>query len=123
MNRITRSLAALALVVFAIPAAAQSVQQSGATPASATTPDPTRKKALSVEDYSRWRTIEGAQISSDGKYAAYVLRQINVPQADSRPVLHIVRIDDDQHVTVPNASQASFSPAACCVSNTCNAAT
>lgn len=110
MNRFTRLLTGLALVVVSMPAAAQSVQQTGNTAANAPVPDPTRKRALSVEDYSRWRSIEGSQISSDGKFAAYVLRQMNVPQVDSRPVLHIVRIDDDQHVTIPQASQPVFSP-------------
>jgi dipeptidyl aminopeptidase/acylaminoacyl peptidase len=107
---LTRALLSLALAVLALPAAAQGVQQTGAPNANAPAADPSRKKALSIEDYSRWRSIEGAQISSDGKYAAYVFRQMNVPQADSRPVLHIVRIDDDNHVTVANASQPSFSP-------------
>ena len=111
MTRSYRALLSLALLTLALanPAAAQNVQQTGAPNANATA-DPTRKKALSVEDYSRWRTIEGAQISSDGKYAAYVFRQMNVPQADSRPVLHIVRIDDDNHVMIQNASQPTFSP-------------
>ena len=106
----TLALLTLALGLAAVPVAAQTVQQTGAANANAAAPDPTRKKALSTEDYARWRTIEGAQISSDGKYAAYVFRQMNVPQADSRPVLHIVRLDDDNHVTVANASQPTFSP-------------
>jgi dipeptidyl aminopeptidase/acylaminoacyl peptidase len=97
-------------LLLAVPAIAQTVQQAGNTPAANTTADPTHKRALSIEDYSRWRTIEGAQISSDGKYAAYVLRQTNVPQADSKPVMHIVRLADDNHVTIANASQPSFSP-------------
>jgi dipeptidyl aminopeptidase/acylaminoacyl peptidase len=108
--RPTRALLSLAFLLLAAPVVAQSVQQTGATTANAPAPDPTRRKPLSVEDYSRWRTIEGAQISSDGKYAAYVYRQMNVPQADSKPVLHIVRLDDDNHVTVANASQPMFSP-------------
>src|SRR5829696_6685928 len=83
VTRFIRSLTTVVLLLLAIPAFAQNVQQSGNTPASNAPADPTRKKALSSEDYSRWRTIEGAQISSDGKYAAYVFRQMNVPQADS----------------------------------------
>ena len=110
MNRFTRSLATLALLTLAVPVVAQNVQQTGTTTTNAATPDPTRKKALSSEDYSRWRSIEGAQISSDGKYAAYVFRQMNVPQAQSKPVLHIVQLDNDQHVTVADASQPTFSP-------------
>jgi dipeptidyl aminopeptidase/acylaminoacyl peptidase len=110
VTRPTRAILSLAFLLLAVPAIAQNVQQAGNTPAANTTADPTRKKALSIEDYSRWRTIEGAQISSDGKYAAYVFRQMNVPQADSKPVLHIVRLDDDNHVTIANASQPSFSP-------------
>jgi dipeptidyl aminopeptidase/acylaminoacyl peptidase len=110
VNRITRSLATLALVLLAVPAIAQNVQQAGNTPASNSTADPTRKRALTIDDYTRWRTIEGAQISSDGRYAAYVLRHTNTPQAQSKPVLHIVQLDNDQHVTIADASQPTFSP-------------
>ena len=112
MIRPTRSIrnafGALLVAFIALPISAQNAQPSSANPSSAAAPDPSRKKALSIDDYSRWRTIEGTQISSDGKYAAYVLRQTNVPQADSRPVLHIVRVDDDNHVTIPHASQPAF---------------
>jgi dipeptidyl aminopeptidase/acylaminoacyl peptidase len=111
VTRLSRQLAFLsvALLSLALPLAGQGVQQTG-TPNAAAPADPTRKKPLSIEDYSRWRTIEGAQISSDGKYAAYVLRHTNVPQADSRPALHIVRLDDDNHAVIQNASQPTFSP-------------
>jgi dipeptidyl aminopeptidase/acylaminoacyl peptidase len=96
-------LGAFAVACIASSVSAQVVQQS--VPA-----DPLRKKALSTDEYSRWRQIEGSQISSDGRHVAYVLRQTNVPQAESKPVLHIVRLDDNQDVTVANASQPTFSP-------------
>jgi dipeptidyl aminopeptidase/acylaminoacyl peptidase len=114
VTRFTRlfrpAIAALAIGLFALPVVAQNVQQTGSTPASATTADPTRKRALTIDDYARWRSIEGVQISSDGRYAAYVLRHMNTPQVESRPVLHIVQLDNDQHVTVADAAQPTFSP-------------
>ena len=111
MTRSIRTLLSLALASLALvgPATAQNVAQTG-TPNANAAADPAHKRALSIEDYSRWRTIEGAQISSDGKYAAYVFRQMNVPQADSKPALHIVRLDDDNHTVIQNASQPTFSP-------------
>lgn len=103
-------LGAFAVAFIALPLPAQNVQQSSANPSSAAAPDPARKKALTIDEYSRWRVIEGSQISADGKYVAYVLRQTNTPTADSKPVLHILRLADNHDVTVANASQPAFSP-------------
>jgi len=68
------------------------------------------KKVLSVNDYSRWRAIEGAQISSDGKWVAYVLRFANTLPVDSKPVLHLHNLATGRETEVPNASNPSFSP-------------
>src|ERR1043166_2263530 len=103
---VTRLPRLFALIAFAValPVGLRAqVQQAGAT-------DPMKKKALSIEDYARWRTIEGAQLSGDGKYAAYVLRLTNVPQADTKPVMHLVNLDNNQDVTVADASNPQFSP-------------
>jgi dipeptidyl aminopeptidase/acylaminoacyl peptidase len=106
-----RLIPALLALLVATPVVAQSVQQAGnGAPANATAPDPTRKKVLSIDDYSRWRQIEGAQISSDGRYVAYVLRHTNTPQAESKPVLHLTQVESGQESTVADATNPTFSP-------------
>ncbi len=67
------------------------------------------KKALTVEDYARWRSIGGSSISGDGKWVTYVLSYTNVPQTDAKPVMHLVRLDNGQDLEVQNASAPAFS--------------
>jgi dienelactone hydrolase len=67
------------------------------------------KKVLTVEDYSKWRTISGQEISGDGNWATYGLSFTNTVTADAKPVLHLVRLDSSQHVEVPNATGGVFS--------------
>jgi dienelactone hydrolase len=68
------------------------------------------KKALSAEDYAKWRSIQGEQISNDGNWVTYGLQLTNVPTADAKPVLHIRNLQTDQDVTVANATNGTFSP-------------
>jgi len=67
------------------------------------------KKPLTVADYSRWRNIEGAEISPDGKWVAYTLRYSNTLPVASKPSLRILNLDTNQDVEVPNAHTATFS--------------
>ena len=67
------------------------------------------KKALGVEDYSRWRSINSSAISGDGKWVTYVLAQTNTAPADAKPVLHILRLDNNQDIEVANATAPAFS--------------
>lgn len=71
-----------AALIFSVSSGAPSAQQ--AQPAAA-------KRALTHQDYDRWRSIQGAQISRDGKFAAYAL----LPQ------------DGDGEVIVRNLSDLS----------------
>ena len=59
------------------------------------------KKALTVDDYTRWRSISGAEISGDGKWVTYGLSLTNTPQTESKPVLHLVNLETNQDVEVP----------------------
>lgn len=70
---------------------------------------PAAKKPLTIADYTRWRSIEGAEISPDGKWVAYTLRFMNALPAESRPVLRLRNLDTDRDVEVPNAFGAQFS--------------
>jgi dipeptidyl aminopeptidase/acylaminoacyl peptidase len=83
-----------------------------ATAQGAAAPSPTAasgKKPLTIGDYSRWRSIEGAELSPDGKWVAYALRYANTLPADSKPLLHILNLDTNQDIEVPNAHTPSFS--------------
>ena len=62
------------------------------------------KKILTVDDYSRWRSINNASISGDGKWVTYVLSQTNTTPADAKPVVHLLRLDTNQDIEIPNAT-------------------
>ncbi|MEO6238949.1 MAG: hypothetical protein ABIQ52_18285, partial [Vicinamibacterales bacterium] len=67
------------------------------------------KKVLSIEDYSKWRTISGQEISGDGNWVTYGQALTNTATTEAKPVLHLVRVDTNQHVEVPNGSGGVFS--------------
>lgn len=91
---------ALSLLWASAPAAASSQE---ATPAPA-------KKALTVDDYSKWRTISAQALSADGKWLAYVLELTNVMPGETKPVLHVVNLGTNADVTVNDATAPVFSP-------------
>ncbi len=67
------------------------------------------KKALTVEDYTRWRNISGQEISSDGNWVVYGLAQTNTAPAEARPVMHLVKLEGNQDTPIPNATGGTFS--------------
>ncbi|MEP6491898.1 MAG: prolyl oligopeptidase family serine peptidase [bacterium] len=67
------------------------------------------KKVLAVEDYTRWKSINGASVSGDGKWVTYVVSLTNTAPADAKPVLHLLRLDNNQDIEVANASGPAFS--------------
>ena len=68
------------------------------------------KKVLSVEDYTKWRSIDNAALSPDGKWAVYGLRFANTPTTDAKPVLHIRNLGTNRELEIADASNATFSP-------------
>jgi dipeptidyl aminopeptidase/acylaminoacyl peptidase len=68
------------------------------------------KKVLTVDDYTRWRTISGQQISGDGKWVCYGLANANTLPADAKPFLHLLNLETNQDVEVANATGGTFSP-------------
>jgi len=68
------------------------------------------KKVLSVDDYARWRGVDNAMLSADGKWAAYGLRFINTVPTDAKPVLHLRNLSTNQEIEIANATQPAFSP-------------
>jgi dipeptidyl aminopeptidase/acylaminoacyl peptidase len=99
----------VALLVFTSPVAMLTAQ---AAPAIASKPatSATGKKILSVNDYARWRSIENAIISGDGKWVSYGLRYTNVATTDSRPVVHLYNSATGRDIEIANASNPQFSP-------------
>ena len=96
-SRFTFALCALALV-GALASLGTQAQAQAST-----------KKVLSVADYSRWRSIDGAQISPDGGWVSYGLSFTNTTPVDARPVLHILNLATNQDVAIQNASRGVFS--------------
>ncbi|HEX5069862.1 MAG TPA: hypothetical protein VFV78_06560, partial [Vicinamibacterales bacterium] len=97
-SRLVFALFAVLVAAYAVPAAQNAAAQA-----------PAGKKAMTIADYTRWRTITGSQISSDGKWVTYGLSLTNVPQAETKPVLTILNLETNQKVDVPDATGASFS--------------
>lgn len=71
---------------------------------------PSSKKVLGVEDYAKWRTINNAVLSADGKWVAYTLSFSNTLPNDAKPVLHVRNVASGQEVEVPFGGQPTFSP-------------
>ncbi len=67
------------------------------------------KKAMTVEDYAKWREIASPAISGDGRWVAYVLQLTNTIPAEAKPVLHLLNLETNADVTVNDASDPVFS--------------
>lgn len=67
------------------------------------------KKAMTVDDYTKWRSISGQEISGDGKWVTYVLQVTNVAPTETKPVLHLLNLQTNEDVSVPNATGGAFS--------------
>jgi len=98
-TRLLRTYRTTAAIALALSVAYSLPQAQSAT-----------KKALSLEDYTKWRTITGQALSGDGKWVAYVLQLTNTVPTDAKPVLHVKNLDSDDEVTVPHATGGTFSP-------------
>ena len=84
---------------------------SALAPASAQEAAPApAKKAMTIDDYSKWRTISGQALSADGKWLAYVLELTNVMPGETKPVLHIVNLGTNTDVAINDATAPVFSP-------------
>ena len=67
------------------------------------------KKALAVDDYTKWKSINAPELSGDGKWVTYGISLTNTVAAESKPVLHLVNLETNQHVEVADASGGNFS--------------
>jgi dipeptidyl aminopeptidase/acylaminoacyl peptidase len=80
-----------------------------ATVTSQAAAEASEKKVLTADDYASWRSISGQQISDDGKWVAYGLQFSNTPADEAKPVLHLLNLETDEDVEVPNATGGTFS--------------
>ncbi|MEO6212221.1 MAG: hypothetical protein ABIP65_01220, partial [Vicinamibacterales bacterium] len=71
----TNALRQRAIVAFAIVVAGSYALPYAQTSA---------KKVIGVEDYTKWRSISGSELSGDGNWVAYVLQLTNTPTADAK---------------------------------------
>ncbi len=67
------------------------------------------KKAMTIDDYTKWRSISGQEMSSDGRWLVYTLQGTNVPTAEAKPVLHLLNLETNTDVTVADATGGTFS--------------
>jgi dipeptidyl aminopeptidase/acylaminoacyl peptidase len=67
------------------------------------------RKALTVDDYTKWRSISGQEISGDGNWVTYGLSLTNTATADAKPVQHVLNLTTSQDIEIPNATGAKFS--------------
>ncbi len=102
---ILHSAASAALLAGALPLAAQrapaTVQQTGAPAAAPRTDD---KRAMTVADYAKWRSIRDVAISDDGTWASYAYQQRRVDDT-----LYIENLTAKAEWKLPRASRAQFS--------------
>ena len=67
------------------------------------------KKALGIEDYTRWKSISGQEISGDGQWVTYGVAITNVAPNDTKPVLHLLNLGTGQDIEVASATGGNFS--------------
>ncbi|HEY4305312.1 MAG TPA: prolyl oligopeptidase family serine peptidase [Gemmatimonadaceae bacterium] len=106
MRRSALSTLALSPLLFATTLAAQntrSVTQAGATTPPAAR-DPVPRRAMTVADYARWRTIGSVALSNDGAWATYAYTQRWVDDT-----LSLKSLATNTEQKIPRASRAQFS--------------
>ncbi len=67
------------------------------------------KKALTVDDYTKWKNITAPELSADAKWLTYGLALTNTAPTQSKPVLHLLNLQTNQTVQVADATGGAFS--------------
>ena len=97
INRVRFAAFALGLAVLVVAARALPEAQVPA------------KKAMTISDYTRWRSIASQEMSADGKWVAYTLQLTNTTPPEAKPVLHLLNLETSAEVTVADATGGVFS--------------
>ena len=108
-SRSDRRVVTLALAVVAAVGLAMAWPSAQVPATQAPAAAPAAKKVLAVDDYTRWRSISGQEISGDGNWVTYGLQLTNTPPTETKPVLHLLNLANDQDIEVPNGSGGRFS--------------
>jgi dipeptidyl aminopeptidase/acylaminoacyl peptidase len=95
---------------YRIPSTALTVLIAVAAAYALPTAQPAAKEPLTVDDYTKWRSITGPEISGDGRWVAYTLQLTNTIPAEAKPVLHLKNLETDEEVTAQHATGGAFSP-------------
>lgn len=101
MSPIVRSRSLVRLLCAVALLTAATVWPSAQAPA---------KKPLTVDDYTKWRSIVSPAISGDGRWVVYTLQQTNTVAAEAKPVLHLTHVVSGDEITVEHATGGTFSP-------------
>ncbi len=67
------------------------------------------KKVLTVDDYTRWRSITSQEISGDGVWVAYGVALTNTAPNETKPVQHLLKLDTSQDVAIADGTGGTFS--------------
>jgi dipeptidyl aminopeptidase/acylaminoacyl peptidase len=105
-TRHARFLLTLGLILalsFLWASAPASASAQAAAPAPA-------KKAMTVDDYAKWRTISDQALSPDGEWLVYVLELTNVLPGETKPEMHVVNLGTNKDTVVNDATAPVFSP-------------
>ena len=97
---------AILLVALAVSLGLAYSWPAAQSPASASA---TAKKALTVDDYVKWRNIASQELSGDGNWAAYVLQLSNTVVTEAKPVQHLLNLATDKDIEIANATGGRFS--------------
>jgi dipeptidyl aminopeptidase/acylaminoacyl peptidase len=68
------------------------------------------KKAITVDDYTKWKNITSSELSGDGKWLTYGVSLANTVPAETKPVLHLLNLQTNQKVDVTDGTGGTFSP-------------
>jgi len=67
------------------------------------------KKALAVDDYTKWKNITAPELSADGKWLTYGLALTNTAPTETKPVLYLLNLQTNETVQVADATGGAFS--------------
>ncbi|NKB90401.1 MAG: prolyl oligopeptidase family serine peptidase [Acidobacteria bacterium] len=105
MLRSARSIAALFVVLLLIPAAALPARAQEAEVAEIAAAVEPGTRVLGLEDYNRWRTVDGMTLAADGSWAAFSYGT----RREADPELHIKSLTTDRTHVVERATRPQLS--------------
>lgn len=92
------------LVAVPVPGALHAQSSTAPAPALEATPAGSELRALQIEDYALWRSIDGAAFSPDGEWVSWSYGRVR-----GDDTLHIRTVDGATERTVPHATRPRFS--------------